>query len=61
MIVPEYEIYAIKYAERMGTRGSIFIGGDPHDAPLAMDYFVWVIKSATRKFVVDVGFGQEKG
>ena len=61
MTTPEYEIYAIKYAERMGTRGSIFIGGDPHDAPLAMDYFVWVIKSAERTLVVDVGFAQEEG
>ena len=31
-----------------------------HDAPLAMDYFIWVIKSATRTFVVNVGDGQQE-
>lgn len=59
--LPEYEIYAIKYGERVGTRGATFMGGDPHDAPLAMDYFVWALKSRERTFVVDVGFGREEG
>lgn len=58
---PEYEIYAIKYAERTGTRGTTFVGGDPHDAPLAMDYFVWALKSPKHTIVVDVGFGQAEG
>lgn len=61
MSLPKYEIYAIKYAERMGTRGGIFMDGDPHDAPLAMDYFVWLIKSSERAFVVDCGFGRKEG
>ena len=59
--VPEYEIYAIKYGERVGTRGTTFMGGDPHDAPLPMDYYVWALKSPERTFVVDVGFGREEG
>jgi len=59
--VPEYEIYAIKYGERVGTRGTTFMGGDPHDAPLPMDYYVWALKSSERTFVVDVGFGREEG
>lgn len=59
--LPEYEIYAIKYGERVGTRGATFMGGDPHDAPLAMDYFVWALKSPERTLVVDVGFGREEG
>jgi len=61
MSLPEYEIYAIKYGERVGNRGSIFIHGDPHDAPLAMDYFVWVIKNADRTVVLDIGFSEEEG
>ena len=61
MTAPEYEIYAIKYGERMGTRGGMFIHADAHDAPLAMDYVVWAIKSPERTFVVDVGFGREEG
>jgi glyoxylase-like metal-dependent hydrolase (beta-lactamase superfamily II) len=61
MSAPEYEIYALKYGERMGTRGGMFIHADAHDAPLAMDYFVWAIKSPERTIVVDVGYGQEEG
>jgi len=57
---PEYEIYAIKYAERDGTRGVTFMDGDPHDAPLPMDYFVWVIRSDARTIVVDVGMNQSE-
>ena len=61
MALPEYEIYAIKYGERSGTRGTTFMGGDPHDAPLAMDYFVWALKLPERTIVVDVGFSREEG
>lgn len=61
MSLPEYEVYAIKYGERVGTRGSIFVHGDPHDAPLPMDYFVWVIKNADRTVVLDIGFSKEEG
>lgn len=61
MPLPEYEIYAVKYAERMGTRGGVFMGADPHDGPLAMDYFVWAIRSPERTIVVDVGFGRTEG
>lgn len=56
-----YEIFAVKYGERVGTRGSIFIGGDPHEAPLAMDYFVWAIRNADRTIVVDTGFSKAEG
>ncbi len=58
---PVYEIYAVKYGERMGTRGTTFMGGDPHDAPLAMAYYVWALRSPEHTIVVDVGFGREEG
>ena len=61
MSLPKYEVFAIKYGERVGTRGAIFIGGDPHEAPLAMDYFIWAIRSEARTVVVDVGFEQGEG
>lgn len=61
MSLPEYEVFALKYGQRVGTRGAIFIGGDPHDAPLAMDYFVWAIRNAERTIVVDVGFAKAEG
>jgi glyoxylase-like metal-dependent hydrolase (beta-lactamase superfamily II) len=56
-----YEIYAIKYGERVGTRGGMLVYGDPHDAPMAMDYFVWAIRNAERTIVIDVGYGREEG
>lgn len=61
MSLTPYEIYAIKYGERVGTRGSMFVYGDPHDAPMAMDYFVWAIRNAERTIVIDVGYGREEG
>ena len=54
-----YEIYAVKYATREARRGDHFVGGDPHDAPMPMDYFVWVIRNQERLFVVDTGFTRE--
>jgi len=56
---PEYEVFAIRYATRDGRRKSNFIGGDPHDAPMPMDYFVWLVRGAGRTVVVDTGFGPE--
>ena len=38
-----------------------FIGGDPHDGPMPMDYFVWVAKNADRAVVIDIGFTAESG
>ncbi len=61
MALIPYEIYAIKYGERVGTRGGMFVYGDPHDAPMAMDYFVWAIRNAERTIVIDVGYGREEG
>ena len=43
--LPVHDVYAVKYAERDAVRSEHFIGGaDPHDAPMPMDYFVWVVR-----------------
>lgn len=55
----KYEIFAIRYATRPALRSQNFIGGDPHDAPMPMDYFVWLVRNAERTFVVDTGFTAE--
>ncbi|MCH9674147.1 MAG: N-acyl homoserine lactonase family protein [Gammaproteobacteria bacterium] len=52
----QYEVYAVKYAERATTGRASFIFADPHDGPLAMDYFVWVIVGAGKRYLVDLGF-----
>jgi len=55
--LPEYEVYAIRYATREARRQNNFIGGDPHDGPMPMDYYVWLVRGNGRLFVVDTGFG----
>jgi glyoxylase-like metal-dependent hydrolase (beta-lactamase superfamily II) len=59
MTTPIYEVYAIRYAEREGRRPAHFVGGDPHDGPMPMDYFVWLVRNSERTIVVDTGFGAE--
>ena len=55
-----YEVYAIKYAENLNYRSiDAFLGGDPHNATIAMDYFVWLIVGNGRRFLVDMGFRKE--
>ena len=58
MTLPNYEIYAIKYAWRDAKRTVHFVGGDPHDAPMPMDYFVWLVRGEGREYVIDTGFTQ---
>ena len=59
MTLPSYEVYAIKYAQRDARRPEHFIGGDPHDVSMPMDYFIWLIQGDSRVFVVDTGFTAE--
>ena len=61
MSLPVYEVFAIKYAQRDARRTNHFLGGDPHDAPMPMDYFVWLIRNSERTYVLDVGFTAEVG
>jgi glyoxylase-like metal-dependent hydrolase (beta-lactamase superfamily II) len=58
-VLPEYEVYALRYATREARRSEHFIGGDPHDGPMPMDYFLWLIRGAGRIVVVDSGFTAE--
>ena len=55
-----YEVYAIKYAHHARRASANFIGGDPHDGPMPLDFFVWLIRGGegvnARAIVVDTGF-----
>lgn len=55
----QYEVYAIRYASMPRVRSDNFIGGDPHDGPMPMDFFVWLIKSPERIILVDTGFNAQ--
>jgi glyoxylase-like metal-dependent hydrolase (beta-lactamase superfamily II) len=54
-----YELYAIRYAHHDRPASENFIGGDPHNGPMPLDYFVWVIVGQKRTFVFDTGFDAE--
>jgi hypothetical protein len=42
---PNYEVFALRYAtHRDRTARANFIAVDAHDAPMPLDYFVWVIR-----------------
>jgi len=52
-----HEVWAVRYAHMEERHpGMNFIGADPHEGPLAMDFFVWVVKGGGRTWVVDTGF-----
>ena len=60
MSAPEtYELYAIRYAHHDRPASENFIGGDPHNGPMPLDYFVWAIVGEKRTFVFDTGFDAE--
>jgi glyoxylase-like metal-dependent hydrolase (beta-lactamase superfamily II) len=56
-----YEVLAVKYAHNGRQSSQNFIGGDEHDRPMPLDYFVWVIRNDRRTVVVDTGFNPESG
>jgi glyoxylase-like metal-dependent hydrolase (beta-lactamase superfamily II) len=58
--IPEYEVYAIKYARLESTRNRNLLFADPHDGPMPIDYYVWVIANNERTIVVDIGFDAEE-
>ncbi|HEY5900065.1 MAG TPA: N-acyl homoserine lactonase family protein, partial [Burkholderiales bacterium] len=56
MSEPRYEVYALKYAHHARRAAENFIGGDPHERPMPLDYFVWLIRGNGQEIVVDTGF-----
>src|SRR4051794_22995950 len=56
-----YEILALKYARNDRPASQNFIGGDPHDVSMPLDYYVWVIRNEARTIVVGTGFNPASG
>lgn len=53
----DWEVYAIKYADRNSrTRADSFIFDDNHDAPHAMDYYMWLLRRGNEAVLVDTGY-----
>lgn len=59
-----WEVYALKYAERLErTRSESFVfdPADDHLSPHPMDYFVWVLRNGSETIVVDTGYDAGEG
>ena len=56
-----YEIHAVRYGHFKRRSGENFLGGDTHDVPMPLDYFVWAIVGEKRTFIVDTGFDKPTG
>lgn len=57
--LPQYEVFAVRYATVHRQRSENFIVRDAHDGPMPMDYFVWLIRGAAGQWLVDTGFNAE--
>lgn len=56
-LVP-YKLYAIRYARHDGrTAHENFLSGDPHEAGVPLDYFIWLARRGDEVVVIDTGFG----
>ena len=58
---PEYEIYAIRYAQGDRRVYENFLPpltepADMHNGPMPLDFFAWVVTGGGRTIVVDTGF-----
>lgn len=58
----DWEVFAVKYADRAErTRADSFVFDDNHDAPHAMDYFMWLLRRGTEAILVDTGYDSAEG
>lgn len=52
-----WEVYALKYADHTDRhRRDSFIFDENHNSPLALDYYVWLLKNGDKTILVDTGF-----
>lgn len=65
--LPEYEIHAIRYGTHAGRLTyenflpPLPAAFDAHDAPMPMDFFVWVLRNGERVIAVDTGYDATQG
>jgi glyoxylase-like metal-dependent hydrolase (beta-lactamase superfamily II) len=61
---PPYEVLALRYGTVLSTRAKCFADYARYgeaDAPMRMDFYVWLIRNETRMIVVDTGFDPDVG
>lgn len=54
--IPEYQIYAMKYAERQADLSTFMLTAEPGHETITIDYFVWLLQGGPEPVVVDTGF-----
>jgi len=54
--IPEYQIYAMKYAERQADLSTFMLTAEPGQETITIDYFVWLLQGGSEPVVVDTGF-----
>lgn len=59
-----YEVVIVRYGTRRTVRSDVYLNygvyGDD-DAPIDMDYFIWVVRNAYRTILVDTGYSVAGG
>jgi len=55
--LPQYDVYAIRFASMPRLRSHNFMHLDDHDGPMPLEFFVWLIRGAGTTVLVDTGFG----
>ncbi|MBV6305691.1 N-acyl homoserine lactonase family protein [Candidimonas humi] len=56
--LPEYEIYALRFARMQRHTSENFIFRDEHDGLVDMDFFIWLVRNGDTAILVDTGFGE---
>ncbi|AXH34826.1 N-acyl homoserine lactonase family protein [Humibacter sp. BT305] len=59
-----YEVTIARYGTRVGRRSEVYLNHQLYhedDAPIGMDYFVWVVRGGGRTIVVDTGYSVAGG
>ncbi len=52
-----WQVFALRYAmhDRL-VRDNLLRPPEPHDGPMPMDFFIWLLRDGEREIVVDTGF-----
>ncbi|GAA4174036.1 N-acyl homoserine lactonase family protein [Gryllotalpicola koreensis] len=60
----EYLVTIARYGTRQTVRSDVFLNYQLYkqpDAPIGMDYFIWIVRNESRTVVVDTGFSRPAG
>jgi glyoxylase-like metal-dependent hydrolase (beta-lactamase superfamily II) len=53
-----FEVYAIRYATVERRAAENYIGGDPHEQGMPMDYYLWLARNGCATWLIDTGFNE---